>query len=255
MKLKVNEIFETIQGEGASIGKAVTFLRLSVCNLHCSWCDTFYTWNFGKGDGKETRWGLPTVKMAKELKEMEIDDVVEKLRSLKPRRVVISGGEPMLQQKALAELIYKLRRMDKTISCWEKWEFEMETNGTIPFDTEQHQGFSLSKMLDQINCSPKLESSGNERIVRYRPDVLNQYKNTGKAYFKFVVCSDKDLAEINHIVEVVRMEKNRVYLMPQGKTKEEQEAFQLQVQEYAQKHGYNFSPRLHVLLWGSKRGV
>ncbi len=255
MKLKVNEIFETIQGEGASIGRSVTFLRLSVCNLHCLWCDTYYTWNFGKGDGVEKRWGMPTVKMEKEIKEMEVEEVAKKLRALKPRRVVISGGEPMLQQKALAELIFSLRNLDKTVGIQEKWEFEIETNGTVPFEINAFRGWSLGKMIDQINCSPKLESSGNAKEIRRRPDVLAQYNHTGKAYFKFVVCHEKDLEEIQDLITVARIDKNRVYLMPQGKTKAEQEAFQLQVQEYAQQNGYNFSPRLHVLLWGSKRGV
>ena len=255
MKLKVNEIFETIQGEGASIGRAVTFLRLSVCNLHCFWCDTYYTWNFGKGDGIEKRWGMPTVKMADEIKEMEVDEVVEKLRALKPRRVVISGGEPMLQQNLLTELIYKLRHMERDPDDWEKWEFEMETNGTVPLDEIGYEGYSMRSLLDQINCSPKLESSGNAKEIRFRPDVLRAYNSTMMAYFKFVVCKEEDLTEIAEIIEESGIHKDRVYLMPQGKTKAEQEAFQLQVQEYAQRHGYNFSPRLHVLLWDSKRGV
>lgn len=255
MKLKVNEIFETIQGEGASIGRAVTFLRLSVCNLHCFWCDTYYTWNFGKGDGIEKRWGMPTVKMADEIKEMEVDEVVEKLRALKPRRVVISGGEPMLQQHALVELIHTLLKMDEPVSSWEKWEFEMETNGTIDFSSHPTLRYSLDGLLDQINCSPKLASSGNAKAIRWKPDVLRSYNVTGKAYFKFVVCKEEDLTEIAEIIEESGIHKDRVYLMPQGKTKAEQEAFQLQVQEYAQRHGYNFSPRLHVLLWDSKRGV
>lgn len=254
MKLKTNEIFETIQGEGASIGRSVTFLRLSVCNLHCVWCDTYYTWNFGKGDG-EKRWGLPTVKMADEIKEMEVDEVVAKLRSLKPRRVVISGGEPMLQQKALCELMYKLKRMDRPGGLHEDWEFEIETNGTVPFDQQGYEGYTMWSLLDQINCSPKLESSGNAKEIRFRPDVLREYNSTMMAYFKFVVCKEEDLAEIAEIIEESGIHKDRVYLMPQGKTKAEQEAFQLQVQEYAQQKGYNFSPRLHVLLWDSKRGV
>lgn len=254
MKLKVNEIFATIQGEGASIGRAVTFLRLSICNLHCFWCDTYYTWNFGKGDGIEKRWGVPTVKMADEVKEMEVDEVIEKLRALKPRRIVISGGEPMLQQAALTELIYKLQRMDLPVRDWEHWEFEMETNGTIEFKPG-YNSYSLAGLLDQINCSPKLESSGNAKAIRFKPEVLSSYNNTDKAYFKFVVCKEEDLAEIAEIIETSGISKERVYLMPQGKTKAEQEAFQLQVQDYAQQHGYNFSPRLHVLLWDSKRGV
>jgi len=253
-KLKVNEIFTTFQGEGASMGRNVTFLRLSVCNLHCRWCDTWYTWNFGKGDGVEERFGSKTVKMADEVHEMTIDEVAAKLRSLEPRRVVISGGEPMIQQNLLVKLICTLKNISRPLKEWEEWEFEIETNGTIPF-IEPSGGYSISGLLDQINCSPKLESSGNPVALRYKPDVLRSYLATHKAYFKFVITEPRDLEEVQGIIKNVGIPPERVYLMPQGKTKAEQEQFQGAVAALAQQEGFNFSPRLHILVYDSKRGV
>jgi len=156
--LRVNEIFgPTFQGEGRSMGMPCHFLRLAGCNLHCSWCDTWYTWNFGKGDG-ETRFGSPTVKMADESHQMSVEEVADKLKDC--QNLVISGGEPMLQQQALMALIPLLTHVK---------HIEIETNGTVPLIG------GLKHCIEQINCSPKLASSGNTAI-RYQPQVLKQYQ-------------------------------------------------------------------------------
>lgn len=250
-KLKVNEIFTTFQGEGASMGKPVTFLRLSVCNLHCRWCDTWYTWNFGKGDGIEERFGSKTVKMADELHEMTIKEVSDKLYELFTQNLVISGGEPMLQQKSLHALIHYFRVSHDHDGLLN--HIEIETNGTVPLIDIEGQPFS--DWLTQINCSPKLESSGNPLATRYKPNVLRQYLETGKTFFKFVVTCEEDLEEIAELVSEIEIPSDRVYLMPQGKTKAEQEQFQGAVAALAQQEGFNFSPRLHILVYDSKRGV
>ena len=242
MTLRINEIFPTIQGEGSSIGKAVTFLRLSICNLHCKWCDTPYTWNFSK-DGEEERWGLPTFKKEDEIKEMEVVEIVTELMRHPARRLVISGGEPMLQQDALTQVMSALLELDGN------WFFEIETNGTIK------PSIYFLSLINQINCSPKLESSGNSLQLRYNPMALIAINTHSNSWFKFVVCDEKDKAEIAYICNEINIPNEKVYLMPQGRTKEEQESLQTKVQEYAQQCGYNFSPRLHILLWGSKRGV
>lgn len=238
MKLKVNEIYATFQGEGTTVGMPCTFLRLSVCNLHCVWCDTYYTWNFGKGDGKETRHGLPTVKMKDEVIEMETADVYEQVMNLDTKNLVISGGEPMLQQEGLTEML----RMDGDIE-----RVEIETNGTI-VPTDQ-----FAALVSQFNVSPKLENSGNIKAVRYNEKALQALEATKKAVFKFVVANDDDLKEIDEIVSANGL--TNIILMPLGKTKAEQEAHQKHVAEVAFHRGWGFSPRLHVLVYGDKRGV
>lgn len=249
--LLVNEIFgPTIQGEGKAMGQTVKFLRTATCNLHCIWCDTWYTWNFGKGDGVEERFGSKTVKRDEELHKMSIPLVVELLNQIPCSRLVISGGEPLLQQEALFQIILQSTAADVPNPL--TW-IEVETNGTQLLKKVDPRGYTLADYINQINCSPKLENSGNPKEARYKPDVLRQYQNTGKAVFKFVVQNDDDLEEIESIVSECGLET--VYLMPQGKTKDEQILRSTQVAELAVKKGWNFSPRLHIDLWGSKRKV
>lgn len=247
--LLTNEVYgPTIQGEGKCMGQPVKFLRTAVCNLQCIWCDTWYTWNFGKGDGVEERFGSKTVKREDELHKMSIPLVAEMLNNIACPRLVISGGEPMLQQEALLQVILACTSAD--IPNPLTW-IEIETNGTQLLKQIDQRGYTLADYIHQINCSPKLENSGNPKEARYKPEVLKQYQATGKAEFKFVVQSDGDLIEIEQIVAECGL-KN-VWLMPQGKTKEEQSERARQVAELAANKGWNFSPRLHIELWGSKR--
>lgn len=241
--IRVNEIFTTFQGEGASMGKPVTFLRLAMCNLQCRWCDTWYTWNFGEGDGIEERFGSKTVKRKDEMHLMNVEDVAKKLLELGTKNLVISGGEPMIQQEALIELFYIMR---------ETWSYfphiEVETNGTLPLVND------FDAWINQINCSPKLESSGNSFNARFKPDVIRSYVATEKAFFKFVVTNELDIEEILAMT-TIGVPKERIYLMPQGKTKAEQEAWQGRVAQIAQENGFHFSPRLHILLYDNKRAI
>ena len=128
------EIFESIQGEGASAGVPSTFVRLAVCNLQCSWCDTAYTW-----DWKE-------YERANQVLQISAAAVVDAVAGRRPRNVVVTGGEPLAQRHALAGLMRALREHG--------YRIEVETNGTIPPG-------ELTGLVDQWNVSPKLASSGN----------------------------------------------------------------------------------------------
>ena len=133
--LYVSECFgPTEQGEGKTAGKEVMFLRLAYCNLKCVFCDTPYTWQ---------------AKLLKtEVHKMTIEDVITKLQNRKViKSIVISGGEPLLQQKELISLCKWLRSTN--------WWIEIETNGTILPNKE------LVNLVNQFNCSPKLSNSGN----------------------------------------------------------------------------------------------
>ena len=105
------EIFATIQGEGVSAGEPSTFLRLAICNLACSWCDTAYTWDWKRF----TR--------AEQVMAAEPGDLVARIASLPPRNVVITGGEPLIQRRQLVPLVSQLKALGLRVS--------METNGTI----------------------------------------------------------------------------------------------------------------------------
>lgn len=242
IRLVVNEIFgPTIQGEGKSINKAVLFIRLSGCNLACSWCDTAYTWN----------WiGTPFVHPEKydpkkESHLLTIKEVVDKLLELDntTSAVVVSGGEPLLQQKSLIELF----RVLKQLGYW----IEVETNGTIRPEDE------FLSLVDQINCSPKLKSSGpdNLKMKRFNDDALLRLISSEKVYFKFVITNSEDLKEINDLVTKYKILSDHVYLMPEGVSRQQQLETQQKVLELSQYYGYQFSPRLHVLIYDKKRGV
>lgn len=235
--MRVNEIFPAVQGEGRNQGSPCVFLRLAVCNLHCHFCDTFYTWNFGKGDG-EMRHGLPTVKQANEVHEMNLAEIATRLTHFKRKHLVISGGEPMLQQDELMELL-------STMAGWEI--VEVETNGTIA-----PKEF-MNRYVTQWNVSPKLASSGNVRAVAIRPDVLRAFQATGKATFKFVVQSREDALEVKQLAEECGL--TDVWLMPEGASRERQMETLPMAVELAQEFGWHVTSRMHVMAYGTKRGV
>jgi len=229
--IKVNEVFgPTIQGEGKSLGREVFFLRLANCNLSCVWCDSKHSWDWKNYD-KE-----------KEIHPMSVDDIISKLKSLGDiKSLVVSGGEPLLQQKELISLFEKLKE--------DGWWIEIETNGTIEPTTR------IVELLDQINCSPKLSNSNDSKRRRLKQDSLLKISKIDKAYFKFVVGSTLDVEEIREIVSDFRISKEKVFLMPLGLSREELEKTKELVEQTALSCGFLFSPRLHIELFGTKRGV
>lgn len=246
MNLRVNEIYgPTIQGEGATAGRPCFFLRLAGCNLHCRWCDTFYTWNYeGTQFAPEHDYG-PKVKKEDEVYEMSVDDVAWALQTMRRdssgiNRVIVSGGEPLLQQAALTELCARLVKDDFII--------EVETNGTII------PAQALSTCV-AFNCSPKLSHSGNVRKLRYNEKALYAIKTGGPAIFKFVVSTEDDITEVKDIIAANALPSDAIYLMPLGHTPELQRETELEVVELCKKYGYSYSPRLHIALWGNQRGI
>ena len=240
------EIFHSIQGEGISAGQPAIFIRSSRCNLHCQWCDTDYTWNFTGTPWTHERDGQPD--FAKHRKddvtiELSPREIAQHLDSFDCRRVILTGGEPLLQQEGWVELIDLLRQSDPA------WFFEIETNGTrIPSD-------ACAARIDQFNVSPKLANSGMEAALRLLPDALTWFAQSPRAWFKFVVGDDTDLEEIHDLVARFDIPRDRVLLMPKGRTPEELTAHSERVAQLSLRHGWKFSDRLHVRLWGDRRGV
>ncbi len=222
------EIFTSIQGEGVSAGLPSTFVRLSMCNLRCSWCDTAYTWDWRAYDRTQ------------ESIRLSPDDVLATVLSSPAHNVVITGGEPLLQQRRLAGLCQQLKAHDRRI--------EIETNGTIPPAT------GLLGWVDQWNVSPKLASSDNPAQRRERLAALSAFAGLTNAYFKFVVVDRSDLAEIESLVERYAIEPDRVVLMPEGRDPKTLTERSRWLVDESQRRGYRFSTRLHVLLWGDERG-
>lgn len=236
--LKINEIYGPVQqGEGKSLGREVMFIRTALCGLHCDFCDTPYTWNW-----IGTRFKHPhKFSKAVEIKEMLTTRIIGELllKSTTVKSVVLSGGEPMIQQKTLIELLTQLKSMDYWI--------EVETAGVIaPTD-------NFLSLVDQINCSPKLSNSGNSVYEREKPFALKRLSDCSKANFKFVVMQESDVDEILSLVSKYNMRE--VYLMPEGRSKDEIEKHEVIVRTLCDKHGFNFTTRLHILKHGNMRGV
>ncbi|HZQ27888.1 MAG TPA: 7-carboxy-7-deazaguanine synthase QueE [Acidimicrobiales bacterium] len=222
--LIVSEVFgPTIQGEGPSVGRRAGFVRLGRCNLACTWCDTPYTWDWSRFD--------PAV----ELRRAGVAEVVAEVEAMDVPLVVVTGGEPLLQQSALVELLAALAAPGRRI--------EVETAGTLAPSPE------LVALVDQFNVSPKLANSGNPVERRWRPGVLGAFSATGKAIFKFVVTGPDDLAE------VATMDVAPVWIMPEGTDPAVLQRRLAELVEPVLARGWNLTPRLHVAIWGDRRGV
>ncbi len=235
------EIFHTIQGEGVSAGCPAVFVRASLCNLHCVWCDTDHTWNFEGTPWKHER----DTKHRKNdvIIELEPSEIAERILAFNCPRVVITGGEPLLQEAGFLEMIGRIR--ETMPDC----VFEVETNGTrIPSP-------AFADAVDQFNVSPKLANSGMEESLRLNVEALGFFAANPKAWFKFVVSTPADLVEIQTIRTRFEIPISRVLLMPEGRTSAELDRHSGRLAEICRDLGFRFCDRLHVRIWGDKRGV
>jgi organic radical activating enzyme len=237
-RIAVNEFYPAIQGEGPTCGRPVLFVRLSECNLSCSWCDTPYTWDWtGKNGVKYER--------SEEQRRLSIVDflikVNDQLRLHDLERVVLTGGEPMLWQRQLAKVWYDVK------AYW----LEVETNGTVPIVAD------FDRFVKQYNVAPKLSNSGDpesKRITRALASYALEARRE-RAIFKFVVTCEEDLNEIYALERQFEIPRSQIYLMAEGKTRDEQVAKMQWVTEIALRRKYNVTPRMHVLTYDAKRGV
>tara|TARA_B100000929_G_C15503601_1_gene418153 strand:+ start:1399 stop:2079 length:681 start_codon:yes stop_codon:yes gene_type:complete len=225
--MKINEIFESIQGEGTNAGKPAVFLRTAECNLKCTWCDTKYTWDWKNFD------------YAKEVKEISVEEIRRELEQFSNRHLVITGGEPLMQQDDLAELLTFLKP---------EFYVEIETNGTILPNN------ALSALVDQWNVSPKTSNSGNPLELCDVNESYTFFSKQKNCYFKYVIESERDLIEISTLIEKYDLKKDHVLLMTQASTKEEMNVREKTVFFMSKKNNLGFSPRMHVIKWGNQRG-
>ncbi|MEV8336665.1 7-carboxy-7-deazaguanine synthase QueE [Streptomyces niveus] len=232
----------TVQGEGSAAGRHCLFVRTFACNLECGFCDTAYTWAVTDQKAAKTRSGHKYDRNdpAYGEKLMEPEKVLDRLMTLwdvekRPTIIVVSGGEPMMQQQALVPLLERLHGWGN--------EIHIETAGTIAPTT----GFDA--LVTQYNVSPKLANSGNARSKRYKPEALAVLRDTGKSWFKFVVTHEKDLAEVDLIVADAALPVQRVMVMPEGSDGRTNITTAQQVVDPALARGYGLSFRTHVFLW------
>lgn len=235
LTLSPDGVFYSLQGEGITMGCAALFLRLHHCNLSCTWCDTRYTWDNALEEYHSGSAEVSVPVLAGRLKSAWDRGCINKTLS---RRLVITGGEPLMQLKGLDELVDSL----------EGWVNEVETNGTI---------MPSPVLLErcQFNCSPKLSHSGVSAGKRIKASVIKAILNAN-SQFKFVVQGPEDIGEAERdFIKPFDIPADRVIIMAQGVTQEQICDISGKVVERVKLSGYRLLPRLQVSLWGARRRV
>ena len=223
--MKIAEIFHSIQGEGSLIGTPSVFVRTSGCNLRCAWCDTPYTSWKPEGD------------------ERSLDEIVAQVEAHPARHVVITGGEPMIAPGIVA-LTERLRTHGLHLT--------IETAGTV-FQPVACDLMSISPKL--ANSTPEGTWAAQHERLRIQPDVLRLLIESFEYQLKFVVSQPDDLEEIHRILDLLPAGRGQVILMPEGVEPAVLRERGVWLAEIAKREGFRFSPRLHIELWGNRRGV
>jgi len=225
-ELKIAELFYSLQGEGSLVGVPSVFIRTSGCNLRCAWCDTPYSsW---QPEGTELR----------------LDQILGQVKAYPAHHVVVTGGEPMIAPEIVA-LTEDLRRLGLHIT--------IETAGTV-FQPVACDLMSISPKLSNSTPDDPRWTAQHERL-RINREVLLQLLGRYDYQLKFVIRAAEDLQEIHVLLDELRADRSRVILMPEGTNREVLRQRGLWLAEISKAEGFRFSPRLHVDLYGNRRGV
>ena len=282
-KIKVSELFYSIQGEGRYMGVPSVFLRTYGCNFTCqgfgmsrgelskeaesiaiihehmpykdykdlplvgTGCDSYASWH-------------PAFKDLSPLMEVEglANAVVETLpfKEWRDEHLVITGGEPLLGwQRAYPDLLSQPCMKDLK-------EITFETNGTMRLTKEFKnylKNWSQEKKHREItfSVSAKLPCSGEPWGDAIKPEVVCDYENYGTAYLKFVIATEQDFADAERAVAEYRAAgfKGHVYLMPVGGVESVYALNNRAVADMAMKNGLRYSDRLQVPLFKNEWGT
>lgn len=246
MRISVAEDFYSIQGEGPTMGYPAIFIRLAGCNLMCGGQGTQHDKELHNG----ATWRCDTIEVWMKGKSHEVGNYVNQLvkkygieeRAVQARRIIITGGEPLMQSKGVFELISILTRGYGFHSS----QIEIETNGTI-YDE------AITSLGVQFNISPKLSNSGETSKNRYVENTLRKLCTVSNYFFKFVVGDDKDLYEVLTFYNFVP--RNKIYLMPPASDKETLMVKSKWLAGKCLSHELKFSSRLQVAIWNETTGV
>ncbi len=223
--MRIAEIFHSIQGEGALVGVPSVFVRTSGCNLRCAWCDTPYTsWRPEGGD-----WSL--------------ERILEAAAVYPARHVVLTGGEPMIA-RGIVELSRGLRRGGRHLT--------IETAGTV-FEAVECDLMSISPKL--ANSTPEGEWGERHERLRIQVDTLRRLMAAYEHQLKFVLARPEDADELCRLVRTLDADPARVVLMPEGVETGVLLKRGAWLAEICKREGFRFSPRLHVELYGNRRGT
>ncbi|MGI8991245.1 MAG: 7-carboxy-7-deazaguanine synthase QueE [Bryobacteraceae bacterium] len=227
--MKISEIFYSIQGEGSLAGVPSVFVRASGCNLRCVWCDTPYaSWN-------------------PEGEEMPVDAIVESVSRFQAdfaaRYAVVTGGEPMIAP-GIADLTRRLRDRGMHVT--------IETAGTVFADVA----------CDLMSISPKLANStppGRFQMqhdrLRLQFEVLRRLIASFEYQLKFVIANPDDVGEAAEIAAQLGAAPHKTILMPEGVDPAVLHERSLWLAEICKQRQFRYGPRLHVDLYGNRRGT
>lgn len=253
-KLSVAEMFYSVQGEGRTVGIPSVFLRLAGCNLLCggygtqadkqlhdgaTWrCDTIEVWMRGKA-----------LTFQELYERMKTDMLIKKIDN--GAHLIITGGEPLMQQDNLIDFI-------KFLEEKMKWDFdpfiEVETNGTIVPEPY------LRTRVSQWNVSPKLANSGMRSFDRINLEAINtlalQRTHGRSCIFKIVISKEEDWLDfVKDYCFETEILRHQIYLMPAVDNVSSYSEMSKMVIEICKREGVNFSPREHIAVWNQKTGV
>jgi organic radical activating enzyme len=253
-RVEVDEMYCAPQGEGPNLGRSSLFVRFHGCPLSCNWCDSAFTW-----DRTHPGYGQQTAYL--NLQSM-IGAMLSASADVQPVAVVFTGGEPMMYQRHLPEVIDEYGNACRE-GRLQEIAYEIETSGIIaPSDS--------LRVRAHFNVSHKLKTAGNEEVPQDRlwnRAALRQFL-VGDAIFKPVVGEGDELALEMYLSWLLNVDKairdeesiydedallQRVYLMPQAQTREELPEAQARVLEMAQKYGTRVTTRMHIVAYGDER--
>lgn len=228
--MKFSECFKTIQGEGVFVGVPSVFFRTSFCNLRCHWCDT------------------PWTSWKPENKDITVEEAADLISAFDCKHVVITGGEPYVQARDLTLLCDILVKREHFIT--------VETNATIYVPTKA-QFISMSPKLSNSTPSEELDKKWSKKHEKFRinAEAIQKFITKHGCQIKFVVAHEDDIIEIREIEEKLKLPKELIMLMPEGQTKREVRQKSEWLANLCKDNNYRYSPRLHVDIWGKKRGV
>lgn len=280
-KIKVAELFYSIQGEGRYMGAPSVFLRTFGCNFTCG--------GFGmkKGEVSTERDNVNAneIKQYKDLPlvstgcdsyaswdvrfkhlspVLSVEEIGKAIKDMLPHKkwvdehLVITGGEPLLGwQRAYPDLLTDPAMIGLK-------ELTFETNGTQPLTNDFYKflygwftrvGSDREKLT--FSVSPKLSVSGEKREEAIKPEIIKQYQSIGHTYLKFVIASEEDCNEALEVIDIYRQEgfTGSIYLMPVGGVESVYTMNNKRVALLAMKHGLRYSDRLQVPLFKNEWGT
>lgn len=223
MKIKLNELFYSLQGEGIFAGTPSVFIRIAGCPLRCKWCDTKYALDENSG------------------KDYSFDEIIKYVEDKPCAHVVVTGGEPMLNTN-LADLLTEIKKLGKSIT--------VETAGIKHIPSLKCDLMSISPKLS--NSNPKNPSSHNE--TRLNPKAIKQLITDYNYQLKFVVDSMADFDEIAELLNELKPNPDKVLLMPQATEPAELLEKSKMLADICCKTGFSLSSRLQVLFWPNMKG-